>query len=121
MQHNKYKIVPTTKPKKVAIIGGGIGGMECALMLTKRGHKPVLFEKTDTLGGLFITAASMSFKENDRELIDWYKREIAKAGVEVRYNTEINGRRHPRRLRRDYRRHRLRAAHHGRSPASTSA
>ena len=90
MQHNKYKIVPTTKPKKVAIIGGGIGGMECALMLTKRGHKPVLFEKTDTLGGLFITAASMSFKENDRELIDWYKREIAKAGVEVRYNTEIN-------------------------------
>ena len=90
MQHNKYKIVPTTKPKKVAIIGGGIGGMECALMLTKRGHKPVLFEKTDTLGGLFITAASMSFKENDRELIDWYRREIAKAGVEVRFNTEIN-------------------------------
>ena len=27
MQHNKYKIVPTTKPKTVAIIGGGIGGM----------------------------------------------------------------------------------------------
>ena len=30
MQHNKYKIVPTRKPKKVAIIGGGIsavGGM----------------------------------------------------------------------------------------------
>ena len=90
MQHNKYKIVPTTKPKKVAIIGGGIGGMECALMLTKRGHKPVLFEKTDTLGGLFITASSMSFKENDKELIDWYRREIVKAGVEVRYNTEIN-------------------------------
>ena len=59
-------------------------------MLTKRGHKPVLFEKTDTLGGLFITAASMSFKENDRELIEWYKREIEKAGVEVRFNTEIN-------------------------------
>ena len=49
MQHNKYKIVPTTKPKKVAIIGGGVGGMECALVLKKRGHKPVIFEKTDTL------------------------------------------------------------------------
>ena len=82
MQHNKYKLVPTTKPKKVAIIGGGIGGMECALVLKKRGHKPVIFEKTDTLGGLFITAASMSFKENDRELIEWYKREIEKTGVE---------------------------------------
>src|SRR5699024_2290042 len=37
MQHNKYKIVPTTKPKKVAVIGGGIGGMECALVLKRRG------------------------------------------------------------------------------------
>lgn len=90
MQHNRYKIVPTKNPKKVAIIGGGIGGMECALMLTKRGHHPVIFEKTDRLGGLFITASAMSFKENDKELIEWYKREIAKAGIEVRFNTEIN-------------------------------
>ena len=45
MQHNKYKIVPTRHPKKVAIIGGGIGGMEAALVLKKRGHTPVIFEK----------------------------------------------------------------------------
>ena len=90
MQHNKYKIVPTTKPKKVAIIGGGIGGMECALVLKRRGHKPVIFEKTDRLGGLFITASSMSFKENDKQLIEWYKKEIARNGIEVRFNTEIN-------------------------------
>lgn len=45
MQHNKYKIVPTSHPKKVAIIGGGIGGMECALVLKKRGHEPVIFER----------------------------------------------------------------------------
>ncbi len=38
MQHNKYKIVPTRNPKKVAIIGAGIGGMECALVLKQRGH-----------------------------------------------------------------------------------
>ena len=46
MQHNRYKVVPTHHPKKVAIIGGGIGGLECALMLKKRGHNPVVFEKT---------------------------------------------------------------------------
>ena len=90
MQHNRYKIVPTKKPKKVAIIGGGIGGMECALVLTQRGHKPVIFEKAGELGGLFITASAMSFKENDRELIQWYRREIAKQGVEVHLNTEVN-------------------------------
>jgi 2-enoate reductase len=90
MQHERYKIVPTKHPKKVAIIGGGIGGMECALVLKKRGHNPVLFEKEDQLGGLFITASSMSFKEHDKELIDWYKAEIKRAGIDVRLNTEVN-------------------------------
>ena len=89
MQHNKYKIVPTKNPKKVAIVGGGIGGMECALVLKKRGHKPVLFEKTNELGGLFLTASAMSFKENDKELIEWYKKEVAKQGIDIRFNTEV--------------------------------
>ena len=89
MQHNKYKIVPTRKPKKVAIIGGGIGGMECALVLKQRGHTPVIFEKTNELGGLFLTASAMSFKENDKELIRWYLNEIAKEGIDVRFNTEV--------------------------------
>jgi 2-enoate reductase len=90
MQRSRYKIVPTGNPKKVAIIGGGIGGMECALVLKKRGHSPVIFEKESELGGLFITASAMSFKENDRELIEWYKKEIAKAGIEIHFNTEVN-------------------------------
>ena len=90
MQHNRYKIVPTAKPKKVAIIGGGIGGMESALVLKQRGHTPVIFEKTDVLGGMFLTASAMSFKENDRELVKWYLREIEKAGIEIHFNTEVN-------------------------------
>ena len=90
MQHNRYKIVPTTKPKKVAIVGGGIGGMECALVLKQRGHVPTIFEKTGDLGGMFLTASAMSFKENDKELVQWYLREIKKQGIDVRLNTEVN-------------------------------
>ena len=90
MQHNKYKIVPTKSPKKVAVIGGGIGGMECALVLKQRGHIPTLFEKSGELGGLFLTASAMTFKENDKELIRWYRREIEKSGIEVHLNTEVN-------------------------------
>ena len=89
MQHNKYKIVPAKSPKKVAIIGGGIGGMECALVLKQRGHTPVIFEKTNELGGLFLTASAMSFKENDKELIEWYKKEVEKQGIDIRFNTEV--------------------------------
>ncbi len=90
MQHTRYKIVPTKNPKKVAIIGGGIGGMECALVLKQRGHIPTIFEKTDELGGLFLTASAMTFKENDKDLIRWYKNEIEKQGIDVHFNTEIN-------------------------------
>ena len=90
MQHNRYKIVPTNKPKKVAIVGGGIGGMECALVLKQRGHVPTIFEKTDVLGGMFLTASAMSFKENDKELVQWYLREIERQGIDVRFNTEVN-------------------------------
>ena len=90
MQHNKYKLVPAKKAKKVAIIGGGIGGMESALVLAKRGHKPVIFEKSDRLGGIYVTAAAMSFKEADKQLLAWYERELKKYDIEVRFNMEIN-------------------------------
>ena len=90
MQHNRYKIVPTKNPKKVAIIGAGIGGVEAGLVLLQRGHKPVVFEKNDRIGGLFLTASAMSFKENDKALIKWYENEVKKAGLDIRFNTEIN-------------------------------
>ena len=99
MQHNKYKIVPTKSPKKVAVIGGGIGGMECALVLKQRGHTPVIFEKTNELGGLYITASAMSFKEADKALLRWYERELKKNDIEVRFNMEINA---PATLRREF-------------------
>lgn len=89
MQSNKYKIVPAKKKKKIAIIGGGIGGMETAIVCAKRGHDVTLYEKDDKLGGIFIAAAAPSFKEKDRELIAWYEREITRYPITVQLNTEV--------------------------------
>lgn len=89
MQSKKYKIVPAKKQKKVAVVGGGIGGMEAAILLTKRGHKVTLYEKSDCLGGVFIAAAAPSFKEKDRDLIAWYRREVASLPIEVKLNTTV--------------------------------
>ena len=89
MQSKKYKIVPAKKQKNVAVIGGGVGGMECARVLALRGHVVTLYEKSDRLGGIFIAAAAPYFKEKDRDLIEWYKRELEKLPVEIRLNTEI--------------------------------
>ena len=89
MQSKKYRIVPAKEKKRIAVIGGGIGGMECARVLTLRGHDVTLYEKSDKLGGVFIAAAAPSFKEKDRELIRWYERQMKELSVDVRLNTEV--------------------------------
>ena len=89
MQSKKYNLKPAKNTKNVAVIGGGIGGMESALVLAKRGHKVTLYEKSGELGGVFIAAAAPSFKEKDRDLIAWYKRELTKYPIEVKLNTEV--------------------------------
>lgn len=89
MQWNKHYIKKTTKPKTVAIIGGGIGGMEAARVLKLRGHNPVIYEKADKLGGTFIPASAESYKGKLRDLLAWYRREMDKLGIEVKLNTEV--------------------------------
>ena len=68
-------------------------------MLKQRGHTPVIFEKTGELGGLYITASAMSFKEADKALLRWYERELKKNDIEVRFHMEINA---PATLRREF-------------------
>jgi 2-enoate reductase len=90
MQSKKHYIKPARKIKNVAVIGGGIGGMESAIVLAKRGHNVTLYEKTGELGGVFIAAAAPIFKEKDRDLITWYRREITKyPNITVKLNAEV--------------------------------
>jgi len=91
MQSEKYKLEPAKTQKKIAVIGGGIGGMEAALVCAKRGHTVTLYEQSDCLGGVFIAAAAPSFKEKDRALIAWYVRELQKyPQIAVKLNTKVS-------------------------------
>lgn len=89
MQSKKFAIKKTKHPKKVAIIGGGVGGMETARILTLRGHDATIYEKSDRLGGVFIPASAFDFKENDKRLIAWYKKQIKDLKIKVKFNAEI--------------------------------
>ena len=89
MQSNKYKLKPALKKKDIVVIGGGIGGMEAALVCAKRGHTVTLYEKSGELGGVFIAAAAPSYKEKDRALIAWYRREMEKHPINVKLNSEV--------------------------------
>ena len=89
MQTNVHYIKKTNNPKKVAIIGGGIGGMESARVLKLRGHNPVIYEKTDKLGGTFVAASKASFKGKLRDLEKWYEKQMKDLNIEINFNKEI--------------------------------
>ena len=89
MQKDKHHIKKTGHPKKVIVIGGGIGGMEAARVLKLRGHEPVIYEKSGELGGTFIAASAESYKGKLRELLEWYRRQMEELGIEVHLNTPI--------------------------------
>ncbi len=81
---------PANPVKKVAIIGGGVAGMECARIAAKRGHKVTIYDKGDKLGGTFLAASVAKCKDAERRLLKWFERELAEAGVEIRLNTELD-------------------------------
>lgn len=86
---NHYNIKPAAEKKKIAVVGGGIAGMEAARVCALRGHSVDLYEKDDKLGGVFIAAAAFDFKDDDRKLIEWYKKQMKDTGVNVLLNTEF--------------------------------
>ncbi len=90
MQTKKHFIERTKHPKKVAIIGGGVGGMEAARVLKLRGHDPVIYEKSNHLGGTFVAAGKASFKGKLRDLEKWYELQMKELGIEIHLNEEIH-------------------------------
>ncbi|MCR5229492.1 MAG: FAD-dependent oxidoreductase [Solobacterium sp.] len=90
MQTGKHYIRKTDHPKTVVIVGGGIGGMEAARVLKLRGHHPVIYEKSDRLGGVFIQASSESCKGKLRDLLEWYRKQMRDLEIDVRTGHEVH-------------------------------
>ena len=84
-----HYIKKVAKPKNIAIIGGGIGGMEAARVASLRGHRVSLYEKSDHLGGVFVPASQASFKGKLRDLLAWYELQMKELGVDVHLNSEV--------------------------------
>jgi 2,4-dienoyl-CoA reductase-like NADH-dependent reductase (Old Yellow Enzyme family)/NAD(P)-dependent dehydrogenase (short-subunit alcohol dehydrogenase family) len=76
---------PTTR-KRVAVVGGGPGGMEAARRLARDGHEVVLIEKRDRLGGT-LRFASLAYAANEA-LLDWLRAQVEAAEIDVRLETE---------------------------------
>ncbi len=82
-------IQPLNEKKKIAVIGGGIGGMEFARVAALRGHDVTIYEKSNELGGVFIAAAAPDFKEKDKMLIKWYEKQMKDLHIPIIFNHEV--------------------------------
>ncbi|WP_151825045.1 NADPH-dependent 2,4-dienoyl-CoA reductase [Acinetobacter bereziniae] len=80
----------TKKPKKVAVVGGGVAGMSAATIAASRGHQVTLFEASTEVGGQFNLAKVVPGKEEFHETIRYFKVQIEKTGVDLRLNTKVN-------------------------------
>ena len=80
-------VEPVTVVKKVAVVGGGPAGMQCACVAAERGHNVVLFEARDELGGQFDMARSIPGKEEFDETLRYLRGRLADAGVSLKLGT----------------------------------
>lgn len=79
----------TSSSKKIAVIGAGPAGMASATIAAERGHKVVLYESSDSIGGQFKLAQRIPGKEDYAETIRYFEKMIAKHKVDLKLNTRV--------------------------------
>lgn len=82
-------LAKTDSPKKVMIAGGGIAGIEAADMLNTRGHKPVIYESTNKLGGQFVLAGVAPRKDDFAYAAEMAVKNIEDLGIETHMNCTV--------------------------------
>lgn len=75
---SKKHFPPAERVKKIAVIGGGVAGMEAAISAADRGHQVVLYEKSDRLGGQALLSDVLPFKKEMKLFHEYLERQVRK-------------------------------------------
>ena len=93
---NPYLVLEAQEPvqqtgakKKVMVVGAGPGGVNAALVASRRGHDVTLYEKQPYIGGMLYPGSRPECKEDVRPLLDYYEGELADSTVKVKTGVEV--------------------------------
>ena len=86
----ELQYLPTTKKKRIAVVGAGPAGLSCSTVAAQRGHAVTLFEQNDTIGGQFNMANQIPGKEEFNETLRYYENQLVLTGVETRLNVNAS-------------------------------
>ena len=77
-------IRPGEGPKKVAVVGAGIAGLEAARVAAKRGYEVTVYDKARQMGGQILIAAVPPRKSEILRAIEYYEQILPMLGVSIR-------------------------------------
>jgi 2,4-dienoyl-CoA reductase (NADPH2) len=81
--------LPALTPKRIAVVGAGPAGLMCATVAAERGHRVVLFDAADEIGGQFNLAKRIPGKEEFHETLRWFRHRIAETRVDLRLGSVV--------------------------------
>ena len=82
---------PAPAAKTILVIGAGPAGLEAARVAAARGHRVILCEASDRIGGQFRLAGEQPRRGQLIELLDWYERQFDRLGIDMRLNSFVDG------------------------------
>ncbi len=81
-------VSPVPVKKNIAVLGGGVAGMEAAYILATRGHEVTLIEKKDRLGGSAALGSFLKHKTEFHGVVEFLESQLKKLRVQVVFNQE---------------------------------
>ncbi len=78
------------RPLKVAVVGGGPGGMKAAAVAAECGHRVTLHERDARLGGQALLAQLLPHRAEFGGIVTNLAREVERAGVAVKTRSEVS-------------------------------
>ena len=88
--HEYERVITSAEnPRTIAVVGGGVAGLEAARVLAIKGHSVELYEKSLRLGGQLNIASVPPRKEEMNRIVNFYEEALKDLDVKIFLNREF--------------------------------